>query len=55
MKWMNRVQISDGCITNSLLRLRVAVDVQQSDKLLPVKSEWASYNRLRYWAFVSHN
>lgn len=40
---------------NSLLKLGVAVDVKQSDKLLPVKSEWASYNRLRYRAFVSHN
>lgn len=39
MKWMNGVQIPDGCITNSLLKLRLAVDVQQSDKLLSVKSE----------------
>lgn len=39
MKGMNGVQISDWRITSSLLKLRVAVDVQQSDKLLPVKSE----------------
>lgn len=39
MKWMNGVQISDGCITSSLLKWRVAVDAQQSDKLVPAKSE----------------
>lgn len=55
MKLLNAVQISDRCINNSLIKLRVAVDVQQPDKLLPVKPEWTSYNRVRYWAFVSHN
>lgn len=55
MKWMNGVQISDGCITSGLLKRRVAVDVQQSHKLVAAKSEWTSYNRLRYWAFVTHN
>lgn len=29
---------NDGCITNSLLELRVAVDVQPSNKLLPAES-----------------
>lgn len=30
---------NDGCITNSLLELRVAVDVQPSNKLLPAESQ----------------
>lgn len=30
---------NDGCITNSLFELRVAVDVQPSNKLLPAESQ----------------
>lgn len=30
---------NDGCITNSLLELRAAADVQPSNKLLPAESQ----------------